>query len=160
LRVPRRSKQRAEGAFEPRLGADTFFAVMAMQRPSGRAAPCQAFAAAIIRPSPPPRPRPSPRGVKPGKARGRGKGHLAGGAMVTPPAKEKTLEEYGIDKDLAGRASSRPSPPRPRPHRRHVFVADRKERVDLTIGQRANAARDAVAGTGEGRARKETVRET
>jgi N6-adenosine-specific RNA methylase IME4 len=46
------------------------------------------------------------RGVKPGKAGkagGRGKGHLAGGAVKIPPAKGKTLDDYGIDKALAKR---------------------------------------------------------
>ncbi len=38
------------------------------------------------------------RGVKPGK-RGR-RGSIAGGALKTPLAKEKTLDDYGIDKSL------------------------------------------------------------
>ena len=41
-------------------------------------------------------------GVKPGK-RGR-RGSIAGGVVATPPAKEKTLEDYGIDKNLAKQA--------------------------------------------------------
>jgi hypothetical protein len=41
-------------------------------------------------------------GAKPGK---RGKrGMIAGGAIKTPPEKEKTLEDYGIDKSLAKEA--------------------------------------------------------
>jgi hypothetical protein len=32
------------------------------------------------------------------------KGNLTGGAIKTPPVKEKTLEEYGIDKGLAKQA--------------------------------------------------------
>jgi hypothetical protein len=43
------------------------------------------------------------RGAKPGKARGRGKGNITGGALKTPPVNEKTLEDYGIDKALAKR---------------------------------------------------------
>jgi hypothetical protein len=40
--------------------------------------------------------------VKPGK-RGR-RGTIAGGALKAPPAKEKTLDDYGIDKNLANQA--------------------------------------------------------